>query len=82
MLRPVGVGRSGRIHADSDEIHRAGTLARGVDGRFYSRSSSYLFIGEHKYWVMSPCAEMDPDFDDYIVARARLYRDRRDFVVG
>ncbi len=46
------------------------------------RSSTYLFIGEYKYWVMTPCAEMDFDSgDDYIINRARLYRDRRDFVV-
>ena len=57
------------------------TDGEGVDGRFYSRSSSYLFIGEHKHWVMPPCAETDLDSDDYIINRARLYRDRRYFVV-
>lgn len=54
----------------------------GVDGQFYGRSSTYLFIGEHEYWVMTPCAEMDLDSEvDYVINRARLYRDRRDFVV-
>ena len=33
-------------------------------------------------WVMTPCAEMDLDSEvDYVINRARLYRDRRDFVV-
>lgn len=58
------------------------TDGEGVDGRFYGRSSTYLFIGEHKYWVMTPCTDMDLDSDDdYIINRARLYRDRRDFIV-
>ena len=30
---------------------------------------------------MTPCSEMDLDSDDYIMNRARLYGDRRDFVV-
>ena len=41
-----------------------------------------IFIAEHKYWVMTRCAEMDLDSEeDYIINRARLYRNRRDFVV-
>ena len=58
------------------------TAGEGVEGRFYGRSSTYLFVGEHKYLVMTPCFEMDLDSEvDYIINRARLYRDRRDFVV-
>ena len=58
------------------------TAGEGVEGRFYGRSSTYLFVGEHKYLVMTPCVEMDHDSEvDYIINRARLYRDRRDFVI-
>ena len=65
-----------------DVICKRLTNGEGVDGRFYGRSSTYLFIGEYKYWVMTPCAEMDFDSgDDYIINRARVYLDRRDFVV-
>ena len=64
-----------------EAICRRLTAGEGVNGRFYGRSSVYLFIAEHKYWVMTPCAEMDLDSrEDYIINRARLYRDRRDFV--
>ena len=39
-------------------------------------------IGEHKYRVITPCSEMDFDSGkDYIINRARLYPDRRDFAV-
>lgn len=65
-----------------DAICKRLTAGEGVEGRFYGRSSVYLFIAEHKYWVMTPCAEMNFDSgEDYIINRARLYRDRRDFVV-
>ena len=31
---------------------------------------------------MTECAEIDLDADDYVLNRALLYRDRRDFVIG
>ena len=55
----------------------------GIEGRFFNRTSTYLFIGEHKYWPYTPCAEIDLDAteDEVVLNRAPLYRDRRDFVV-
>ena len=34
-----------------------------------------------KYWTMTECSEIDLDADDYVLNRALLYRDRRDFVI-
>ena len=33
----------------------------GIEGRFFSRTSVYLFIGEYKYWPYTPCDEIDLD---------------------
>ena len=45
--------------------------------------NTYLFIGEYKYWLMSDYAAIDPCHDktDYVLNRAPLYRDRRDFII-
>ena len=55
----------------------------GIEGRFFSKSFTYLFIGDYKYWTYTPCEEIDlySIEDDYVLNRARLYRYRRDFVV-
>ncbi len=58
----------------------------GVGGRFFSRENKYLFVGDYKYWFMTPCAEIDldkvtTDKDDYVLNRALIYRDRRDFLI-
>ena len=56
----------------------------GVKGRFFRMENTYLFIGDYKYWIMTPYEEFDLEeakVDDYVLNRARLYRDRRDFVV-
>ncbi len=55
----------------------------GVACRFFSMSNTYLFIGEHKYWLMTNYNDIDPynDEGDYIINRARLYRNRRDFII-
>ena len=53
----------------------------GVEGRFFGQARYYLFLGAHKYWTMTDCAEIDLDTDDYVLNRALLYRDRRDFEV-
>ena len=53
----------------------------GVEGRFFGQARDYLFVGDHKYWTMTQCADIDLDADDYVLNRALLYRDRRDFVV-
>ena len=52
----------------------------GVAGRFFSMDNTYLFIGEYKYWLMTHWDEIEPGVD-YVINRARLFRDRRDFVI-
>ena len=54
----------------------------GVDGTFFGRPNTYLFIGDHKYWLMThwDAVALD-DGQNYVLNRAHLYRDRRDFVI-
>ena len=59
------------------ERFRAG---EGVSCRFFRMSNTYLFIGDYKYWLMTHWDDLEPG-EDYVLNRARLYRDRRDFVV-
>ena len=55
----------------------------GVASRFFRMENTYLFIGEYKYWLMTGYNDIDPynDEGDYVLNRAKLYRDRRDFVI-
>ena len=66
----------------------------GVATRFFQTTTTCLFIGDYKYWLMSNSETIDvdsksgsspfeeaPDFSGCSVHRARLYRDRRDFWV-
>ena len=55
----------------------------GVACRFFRMNNTYLFIGDYKYWLMTDYNDIDPynDEGDYVINRARLYRDRRDFVI-
>ena len=55
----------------------------GVAGRFFRMANTYLFVGDYKYWLMTDYREIRPlaGEDNYVVNRARLYRDRRDFVI-
>ena len=53
----------------------------GVDGRFFRMKNKYLFIGDYKYWLMTPCTDIDLKKDDYVLNRALIYRDRRDFLI-
>ena len=53
----------------------------GVDCRFFRLTNKYLFVGEFKYWFNSQWDGFDPDDDENVINRARLYRDRRDFVI-
>ena len=55
----------------------------GVASRFFQMENTYLFIGDHKYWLMTHFKDIDPynDEGDYVINRARLYRDRRDFII-
>ena len=52
----------------------------GVACRFFSMQNSYLFIGDHKYWLMTHWDKIEPG-TNYVLNRARLYRDRRDFII-
>ena len=52
----------------------------GVACRFFRINNTYLFIADHKYWLMTHWDEIQPGVD-YVLNRARLYRDRRDFVI-
>ena len=52
----------------------------GVPSRFFTMNNVYLFIGDYKYWLMAPPDAVDWD-DEAVLNRARLYRDRRDFVI-
>ena len=52
----------------------------GVTCQFFRMKNTYLFIGEYKYWLMSHWDNLKPD-GDYVLNRAGLFRDRRDFVI-
>ena len=52
----------------------------GVSCRFFAMNNQYLFIGGYKYWLMVPPDQVDWDNEE-VLNRARLYRDRRDFVI-
>ena len=54
----------------------------GVAGTFFGMPNTYLFIDDYKYWLMTHWNTLDlDDGQDYVLNRARLYRDRRDFVI-
>ena len=63
------------------EVCRRFCAGEGVDGRFFSMKNRYLFIGDYKYWLMTPCHKIDLEKDDYVLNRALIYRDRRDFLI-
>ena len=52
------------------------------EGRFFDRRNTYLFVGDHKYWLMAHWDALALDrVDDYVLNRARPYRDWRDFII-
>ncbi len=53
----------------------------GVECWFFHQKRNYLFLGDYKYWTMTECPDIDLESDDYVLNRALLYRDRRDFVI-
>ena len=53
----------------------------GIECRFFHEKRKYLFLGDYKYWTMTDCPDIDLEADDYVLNRARLYHDRRDFVI-
>ncbi len=64
-----------------NEVCKRFCAGEGVDGRFFRMKSKYLFIGDYKYWLMTPCDKIDLNKDDYVLNRALIYRDRRDFFI-
>ena len=52
----------------------------GVACRFFRMRNTDLFLGEHKYWLMTHWDELERGVN-YVINRAPLYRDRRDFVI-
>ena len=60
----------------SCERFRAGG---GEPCRFSCMKITYLLIVRHKFWLMTHWKDIEPG-GDYVINRALLYRDRRDFV--
>ncbi|MCY3544663.1 MAG: hypothetical protein OXH22_11580 [Chloroflexi bacterium] len=75
------VAKRGEYEELLEEICKRFCDGEGVDGKFFSMRNKYLFIGDYKYWLMTPCAEIDLDRDNYVLNRAPIYRDRRDFLI-
>ena len=43
---------------------------------------TYLFLGEFKYWFDPPLEDLDTVGEgEYVLNRARLFYDRRDFII-
>ena len=72
--------RQGRSAGVAGGSLRAIPRWRGRGCRFFRMNNTYLFIGDHKYWLMTHWDDLKPG-EDYVLNRARLYRDRRDFVI-
>ena len=70
-------GRQELLAAFCERIRRG----EGVKCQFFHQTRRYLFMGGYKYWTMTECADFDLDTDEYVLNRALLYRDRRDFVI-
>ena len=64
-----------------DAVCKRFCAGEGVNGRFFRMKNKYLFIGDYKYWLMTPCTKIDLRKDDYVLNRALIYRDRRDFLI-
>ena len=65
------------VEAFCDRVRRG----EGVECRFFHQKRPYLFLGGNKYWMMTDVEDVDLDGDDYVLNRAPLYGDRRDFVI-
>ncbi len=66
-----------------DAIRKRFRAGEGMACRFFTMNNTYLFIGDHKYWLMTDYRDIDTynDEGDYVINRARLYGDRRDSVI-
>ena len=69
-------GQQDLLEAIRDRF-RAGEV---VAGRFFRMNNTNLFSGDHRYWLMTHWEKLEPGVD-YVINRARLYRDRRNFVI-
>lgn len=70
-------GQEALLAAFCERIERG----EGVECRFFHQKRKYLFLGDYKYWTMTECPDIDLDVGDYVLNRALLYRDRRDFEI-
>lgn len=65
------------------EVVQRFKASEGIRGQFFSLELDYLFVGDYKYWFMVDYDSIDPKNkkDELVLNRARLYRDRRDFMI-
>ena len=42
----------------------------GVEYRFFGQSRRYLFLGDHTYWTMTDCADIDLDAEDFEITHS------------
>lgn len=77
----VVIGKDGQqelLAAFCERVERG----EGVECSFFHQKRRYLFLGGYKYWTMTECPDIDLNANgDYVLNRALLYRDRRDFVI-
>lgn len=52
----------------------------GLDGYFFRRKNKHLFIGDYRYWLMTPCREIELGKADYLLNCALIHCDRRVFL--
>jgi len=76
----VVVNRDGQHELLAAFCERLGR-GEGVECQFFHERRSYLFLGDYKYWTMTASADIDLEARDEVLNRARLYRDRRDFII-
>ncbi len=54
----------------------------GTPGRFFNARPTYLFLGRFKYWFDPPLDDLDAAKEgEHVLNRARLFYDRRDFII-
>jgi len=76
----VVVNRDGQqelLAAFCERIERG----EGVECRFFHQTRPDHFLGDYRYWSMVDCGGVEREAEDHVRNRARLYRDRRDFVI-
>ena len=76
----LAINRDGQQDLPAAFCERIGR-GEGVECQFFNQSREDLFLGDFKYWTMAACSDIDLAANDEVLNRARLYRDRRDFVI-